>query len=163
MDATFWWGVAFGWLGSGLTGLALWFVLPRGAVLTRHPIPNVHHAWKVQNESPVTIQLRSVKYRSLSAVGEGTESGHYLPWHDLPIDCDDLDPDPGVRLRFDDRVTDQNRERSLTPWVGLPVEPGDTLTAYADRGEHAAIKIEYRRAGWWGRFERREILLNAEH
>ena len=66
-----------GWLGSILVGVALSALLPKGAVLSAAVVPHEPDCWRLQNVSPVTVQLIWVKSQS-------------------PLDIENIEPTSGL-------------------------------------------------------------------
>ncbi len=64
-----------------------------------------------------------------------------------------------VFLHLDDEVTEIRRLDQEPPWSTVVVLPGDTLTARVLN--NSDLRIRYRRAGWLGVFERREVLIQG--
>lgn len=144
---------------SAVTGFMLWLFLPRGAVLHKQPLTHnpytrdlVYDTWKITNESAVAVRLRSVQYYDAH-----THSHPDGPWLDLTDDRED-DTDR-MYVRLDDEVLEMARLDARKPWPKIVVPPGDTLTVKVPLLTDVLIK--YRRAGWSGMSERREVKLRG--
>lgn len=146
-----------GALASVLTGLTLWAVLPRGAALTRTSRTTdwegklLYDTWTISNASPIPVRFMSVTYQ-----GVGTLSGGRLRWVDLPANSDEV---RGVRLTPDEEQLWYCLTEGLGRWRGFVLPPGDTLRAEVLNNHD--LRIHYRRAGWTGIFERREIRVHG--
>ncbi len=138
-------------LAPALTGLALWALLPRGVVLTRavrHSHPDGTRAletWEVLNDSPLPVKITRVQ-----VIG---------PRVDAELSGVDDDPELNVSLTYDDETLEMARTDHRHRWRGLRVLPGDTLAAAV--GVNRSVCIRYRRAGWLGVLERREIEIHG--
>lgn len=146
-----------GALASAITGLALWAVLPRGAALTRalrtadwdgQPL---HDTWIITNDSPVAVQLIAVDWQ-----GVETFVGDKLLWRALPAETSEIH---GVDLSPEEEQLYYRLTESLGRWRGFVLPPGDTLRATVNNNHD--LRIKYRRAGWTGMFERREIKVHG--
>lgn len=71
----------------------------------------------------------------------------------LPIE----DYNAPTQLTFDDETLEIRRTDRQEDWAGLEVPPGERLTARV--GINNALTIRYRRSGFWGRFERRSLVI----
>lgn len=130
------------------TGVLVWALLPRGVVLTRAVRTEnlkgerLYDTWELKNDSPLPVRLTSVRL-----VMPGYEGD--LPW----------DGQHGVILTLDDETAEIARADWQRPWNKVVVEPGDTLQAVAE--VNTSLFIEYRRAGWFGVFERRRLAIHG--
>lgn len=160
--------VAIGGVLSVLTGIGLWMLLPRGVVLTKqHPVTHPYtgeilpDTWRITNSSALPILVTKI-----------TESGVQTFGHELKIrwrdritgwvrrrpPSRDLPVGFGGSLTFDDHVLETRRsDRDVPTWTRQIVPPGESLTAHLMN--NASVRIVYRRAGWSGWFERRELML----
>lgn len=144
-----WVGVALGTLGSLAVGVALWVVLPRGVILTKsHPVFRSYggdplpDTWAIKNVSALTATLESVTIQHMGML------------EPAPLPLDGLST---VSLVFDDEVLEIRRTDRQESWTGLPIPPGESLTAHV--GVNHMLTVRYRREGWSGRFERRELVI----
>lgn len=146
-----------GALASAITGVGLWTVLPRGAALTRtlrttdwdgQPLLDT---WAIKNDSPISIEITSVAWQGIE-----TLKGDELVWRELPVDTSKAH---GVELTPDEEQLYYKLTESLGRWSGLVLPPGDTLRATVMNNH--GLRIKYRRAGWTGIFERREIKVHG--
>lgn len=73
----------------------------------------------------------------------------------------DADSTPhSVTLTFDDDVLETRRtDIERTVWPGTEVPPGETMRAHV-MGINSLL-IRYRRAGFWGRLERRQLVVHG--
>jgi hypothetical protein len=150
--------LALGAIMSILTGLALWLVLPRGVVLTRSVRAEdfrgrpMYDTWELRNASALPVRITSV-----TVLGPHT----YDSRRDkiIAVEFNNSEDEHGVQLRFDDATLDTVRTDRGLPWRGLEVPPGDTLEAKVLNNR--ALRIRYRRAGWSGVFERREVSVHG--
>lgn len=140
-----------------VTGIGLWAVLPRGVVLTRSVKEvdrrgkDVFDTWQLRNESALSIRLTSVAVQGIQTMDEAT--GRFR-WVKLtPSNERDL----GVELSFDDGQLETSRIESDKPWGQTLVPPGDVLLAHVTG--NTTLRVRYRRAGWTGVFERREVVV----
>lgn len=100
----------------------------------------------VQNSSAVPIRLASVDDR-----GFETMRGEELTWQPLPHDEQRLDT---ISLT----PTEDHMYYALSgrqSWSGFVLGPGDEMAAHVMNNHD--LRIRYRRAGWTGVFERREV------
>lgn len=139
------------WLEASVsigTGILLWMFLPRGVVLTRavrmydSAGELLDDTWGLKNDSPLPVRLTSVRVIMPGYEGELGPDGHELVW-----------------LTFDDETTEIAREDGRTPWSKTVILPGDTLTAAISN--NTTLRIQYRRAGWSGVFERRRLEIHG--
>lgn len=141
---------------SALTGLALWVLLPRGASLTRQMRftdwegQPLHDTWTITNASPVAVRIISVTYQSAE-----TYVGDKLHWKALPVG----EETHGVELSPHEEQLFYQLTDKLRRWRGFILPPGDTLEATVLNNHD--LRIKYRRAGWSGVLERREIQVNG--
>ena len=141
---------------SVLTGLGLWAVLPRGVVLTRSMSQQEPGTWELRNDSALPVRLTSVTVEGAITYNEKTGKIEVL---DLPPECLPGDRFLGAELAFVDPATENLRTAYTPPWRGQMVPPGDMLRAAVMR--NARLRIKYRRAGWFGVFERRETAIDG--
>lgn len=140
------------------TGFGLWAVLPRGVVLVKSRLTRnfdgdpLYDTWTVQNDSALPVRILSVTYRNL-----GTFQGNQWAWAELTEDDDN--GLHGVWLHLDDEVPEIRRMDSLVPWGKVVIPPGDSMTAHVPN--NSDLRIKYRRAGLFGIFERRAVLLSG--
>lgn len=146
-----------GAFASALTGIVLWAVLPRGVALTRtlrttdwdgQPL---YDTWTITNDSPVPVQLTSVAWQ-----GVETLVGDKLLWRELPPETSKIQ---GVDLTPEEEQLYYKLTDALGRWRGFVLPPGDTLRATVMNNHD--LRIKYRRAGWTGAFERREIKVHG--
>ncbi|WP_159623384.1 hypothetical protein [Ruania rhizosphaerae] len=135
---------------SALTGLGLWAFLPRGVALTRR-YGNEPETWILQNISPVPVRIISVEWQ-----GVDTMTGDRILWQAVPVGAQH---DAAVRIvpAEDDRFYALTLEHER--WSGFVVRPGDSL--HARVLSNRTVRIRYRREGWTGLFERREIRIDG--
>lgn len=136
-------------LASALTGIVLWAALPRGAVLTRTPAD--WKVWTIRNDSPVPIRITSVTWEGADTMEGGKPLRRELPadtYHDVPL-----------RLVPDEDYTYYELTLTHGRWPGYVIQPGESMTAavFANR----SLYIKYRRAGWTGLLERRQISVHG--
>lgn len=150
---TDWLGVGLGILGSLVVGILLWFLLPRGVVLTKRwateygtgaPVPE---AFTITNDSALPIEIIGVD-------GPGFTTGQTWEPYPNPTDANGYST---IRLSFDDMSVDLERERREPGWKGVRIPPGETMTAVVPG--IMALRIRYRRAGWSGALERRSLTI----
>ena len=151
MVAVDWVGVALGTLGSLVVGVGLWIVLPRGVILTKtHPVflsfggDPLPDTWSIKNVSALTAMIESVTIQHMG-----------MP-EPVPMPIEGL---PTASLVFDDEVLEIGRTDRELPWTGLPIPPGESLTAHI--GVNHMLTVRYRRQGWTGRFERRTLVVHG--
>lgn len=134
-----------------IAGLALWALLPRGVVLTRARKANERDSWTIRNDSPLPIQLTSVRIAAPETVDleSHTVGEPDLPWDGIL----------GVRLSLDDFTAEIARQDWQRAWGEVSVEPGDTLTAHVPT--NTTLYLDYRRAGWSGVLERRSLVIHG--
>lgn len=138
-----------GVVASALTGVGLWAVLPRGAALTRTSIgPDT---WVIRNDSPVPVQINSVTWQ-----GVDTLEGDKVAWREVPVEAEH---DAAIRLTPREEQLFYNLTLTHRRWQGFVVPPGDDLTATVMNNRD--LRIKYRRAGWTGILERREIRVHG--
>ncbi|MXW99873.1 MAG: hypothetical protein F4118_11240 [Acidimicrobiaceae bacterium] len=148
--------------GGGVSivcSLLLWFFLPRGVVLTSTELsyeeifggsddepddewPDdemIGHGgfWRVKNESPLPVRILKATVRGLATYNEATGKLD-------EIDVTDSDDDYLILDTEGDPA-----------WRGYIVDPGNTFTASV--GINTDLLIRYRRAGWSGVLERRQL------
>ena len=153
--------------GGGVSivcSLLLWFFLPRGVVLTSTELsyneiypgraddepdnepddewPDdemIGHGgfWRVKNESPLPVRILKATIRGLGTYNEATSKFD---------EVDVTDSDDGY-LIFD--------TEGDPAWRGYIVQPGNTFSASV--GSNTDLIIRYRRAGWSGVLERRQL------
>lgn len=129
--------------GGGVSivcSLLLWFLLPRGVVLTSTELNYVAEGrgrWLVKNESPLPVRILKATVSGLGTYNETTG------------ECDEID----VTDRCDDYLIFDSE--GDPDWRGYVVQPGDTFLASI--GINMALTIRYRRAGWSGVLERRRL------
>lgn len=149
------------WIGaivSVVTGILLWYFLPRGVVLTRGRKSEglrgeeLHDSWEIRNASSLPIVIVSARVHSPATWNAKSKTFDQpdLPLHGSP---------EGVVMRFDDEVTEIRREDLQQAWKGLVVEAGDTLTAIVPT--NTSLVIEYRRRGFGGVLERRRVQIDG--
>jgi hypothetical protein len=149
-------------IGAALSGLAafgLWAVLPRGVVLTRFARgqEGIQHVWELRNNSALPVRIRSVKIMGAITYNEETKQTD-----DIELAPEYLPGDKyfgAFSLAFVDPVTEILRTSDPPPWRGQVVVPGDSLRATVVPNSKMVIK--YRRDGWFGVFERREIRIDG--
>lgn len=140
-----------GMLGSAIVGVVLWALLPRGVVLTRERMirdwqgEQLLDTWQLRNDSALPVLIRSVTITGARTYNDATETIEVLT---LTTDTEKH----GITLHSDDEMTENGRGGQ---WTGVEIMPGDTLTAVVPL--MSELRIEYRRAGWLGVFERREL------
>jgi hypothetical protein len=146
-----------GAFASALTGIVLWAVLPRGAALARRLRTTdwdgqpLHDTWTITNDSPVPVQFTSVAWQ-----GVETLEGDKLLWRELPPETSEIH---GLDLTPEEEQLYYKVTDSLGRWRGFVLPPGDTLRATVMNNHD--LRIKYRRAGWTGVFERREIKVHG--
>lgn len=140
-------GAAASLLTSAIVGLALWFYLPRGIALTKeHPVTNVAtgevmpDTWRLRNDSSEPIRVLGVYTQHAAEPAEAE-----MPVDGLPM----------ANLTFDDHVLDTRRTDLQQGWHGQVIPPGESLTAHVGVMRH--VRLQYRRDGPGGVFERRKI------
>lgn len=142
---------------GGLTGFVLWTVLPRGVVLTRayrardladEPL---YDTWELKNDSAIPVQLVSVAMQS----PETMDKQGVIHWRELPTLLEDVH---GIDVRMDDEQLGY-KSQDGDKWRGFIVPPGDTMQVQVTNLK--TLRIRYRRAGWLGIFERREIRIHG--
>lgn len=144
-------------VASALIGVALWAVLPRGAALTR--APGHPDMWTIQNDSPIPVRLTSVTYQSMDTIEDGK-----VVWREVPVEAAEevaVEPWGNAGLRLTPNEEQLYYELTLTRlrWQGFVIPPGDTLSATVMNNR--VLRLKYRRAGWTGIFERREIRIHG--
>lgn len=140
-------------LVSVAVGIGLWLFLPRGVVLIRiWPVRDwqdnvLPDTWGLRNDSALPMRIRSVAYLQAS---EGSA------WGEMPPEGTN-----GVDLNLDDETDEVRRtdRRPMIPWSKIVIQPGDTMKAQIS--VNSALRIKYRRAGWAGVLERREITIHG--
>lgn len=145
-------------LGSVFVGIALWALLPRGVVLTRRRRLRNHReepmlgTWELRNNSSIPIRIESVLVAGPAAPGRGSgrQPGNKLILGQEP---------EGVSLAFDDGGLDTLLHATRSTWKGVTIPPGDTLQAAV--GAMWCLQVKYRRKGWCGLLERRQIVVNG--
>ncbi|XKH54426.1 hypothetical protein LG284_05400 [Citricoccus nitrophenolicus] len=147
---------AIGLLASTIVGIALWLLLPRGVVITRGmpardefgvPIPD---SWVLRNQSALPVQILDVRYR-----GSSTYVDERLVWKPLtpaeltmePFSAS-LDTDVGGGAMSND-----------SRWSTIQLGPGNGLVLRMPL--HHELKMQYRRSGWAGIFERRTVTIHG--
>jgi len=146
------------WVVSIVTGVLLWFFLPRGVVLTRQALVEdaqgnrLHDSWTVQNSGSLPIQIRSVAYVTPDQ------------WNPTTRKFDGLELPPGgsaegIRLTLTDEVSEIRREDRLQPWREVVIPPGDSLIAQVPT--NTSLRLLYRRAGVGGVLERRSLQIDG--
>lgn len=143
-----------------VAAILLWLVLPRGAVLVRSPRTHypdgtpLYDTWEVRNDSAVAVRIRSAAY-----MGSGTydDARGRMNWDELPTNAHDS----GLllHLRLDDEVPEMRRLDAGLPWRKVVILPGDSMVAHVPNNHD--VRIRYRRAGFWGLLERREIRVHG--
>ncbi len=155
-----WVGAGLGFLASAVVGLLLWALLPRGVVLVRRPRTQdllgqpLYDTWEIQNDSPLSIEILDVTVTGLSLMD--FDHPQSVPTKSLPWDGIEGGM---VSLCFDDPTLETRRTDWQRPWQELTVPPGDTLQAHIMNNH--MIEISYRRAGWLGLFEKRELVIHG--
>jgi hypothetical protein len=150
--------VLIGAVVSVVTALGLWAVLPRGVVLTREARAQdlrgeqLLDTWTLRNSSSLPIRITSVTVASPETYDANQDK---ILEVELPV----LDGDGGVLLAFDDHVLETRRVEQNQPWRRLEVPPGDTLQATVMTNR--TLRIKYRRAGFFGILERREVSIHG--
>ena len=150
-----WSSFALGAAASGVAGLILWVVLPRGVVLKQSPMTRdadgnaLYDTWQVVNDSHIAARIRSVK--ALGVDQDDPLAGVELPWGGLP--------DAGVQLSLDDFTSEVARLDGQRVWEEVVIAPGATATAHV--GTNTSLVIDYRRAGWMGVLERRTLTIHG--
>lgn len=138
-----------GVLASALTGVGLWAVLPRGAALTRTMVgPDT---WVIRNDSPVPVQITSVTWQ-----GVDTLEGDKVVWREVPVEAEH---DAAIRLTPNEEQLFYALTLKHRRWRGFVVPPGDDMAATVMNNR--SLRIRYRRAGWTGILERREISVHG--
>jgi hypothetical protein len=113
--------------------------------------------WELQNDSALPLRIRSVTVAGAITYNEET----------MQVDEIELAPEylPGDKyfgvfsLAFVDPVTEIVRSSDPPRWRGQVVVPGDALQAPVV--SNSRMRVEYRREGWFGVFERREISVDG--
>jgi hypothetical protein len=151
--------VLIGVAGSILAGAGLWAFLPRGVVLTRSARGHdgIQDVWELKNDSALPVRIRSVTIEGAITYNEETNQVEEI----------ELAPEylPGDKycgffsLAFVDPQTEIVRTADPPPWRGQVVVPGDALEARVV--PQSRMRVEYRRDGWSGVFERREITIDG--
>ncbi len=143
-------------IGGGISiigSLLLWFFLPRGVVLTKSELPYGKKGykppyddlevkgsiWRVKNESSLPVVILKVTLSGMETYDESTESFK-------KIDVTDTDDEHLILDDYGD-----------TRWRGHIVDPGESFLANV--GINSDLTIEYRRAGWSGVLERRQLMV----
>lgn len=143
-----------------LSGLTLWALLPRGVVLTRayrlkdlagEPL---YDTWEVRNDSALPVLLTSVAFQGPETMDQRT---HEIRWDELPVHPH-LSKVHGIDIRLDDEQLEYKAE-DAEKWRGFTLPPGDTMQVQVMNLR--TLRIKYRRAGWLGVFERREIRIHG--
>jgi hypothetical protein len=111
----------------------------------------LYDTWTVQNDSALPVRILTVQY-----YGGDTHNHPDGPWRDM---TDELDERRGVYLRLDDEVPEMGRLDARRPWSRVVVPPGDTMTAGVPN--LTDLRIKYRRAGFFGFTERREVRIRG--
>lgn len=139
------------------TGFGLWAVLPRGVVLVKSPLTHnpdgkpLYDTWRIQNDSALPVRITSVAYR-------GADTFECRKWRWVEL-TEDVDERRGVWLHLDDEVPEIRRLDSGVAWSKIVIPPGDTMRGGVPN--NTDLRIKYRRAGWFGFAERREVLLSG--
>jgi hypothetical protein len=147
---------------SILVALALWAVLPRGVVLTRRIRAQdwkgepLFDTWEIRNESPLPVTLIAATYSSAMTYHEDSAMRERVLPGWLPPD---QEAGIGVSLAYDDEVLEISREEWQRPWRGQCLRPGDALVAVVKN--NCTLKVQYRRAGLFGVFERRTVTIDG--
>jgi hypothetical protein len=146
-----------GALASAVTGVGLWVALPRGAALIRTLRTTdwdgkpLYDTWTIKNDSPISVEVTSVGWQGIE-----TLEGNEVVWRELPADASKVH---GVELTPEEEQLYYKLTESLGRWRGFVLPPGDTLRATVTNNHN--LRIKYRRAGWTGIFERREIKVHG--
>ena len=143
---------------SLLTGVLLWYFLPRGVVLVRTPLTADAHGdplydtWELKNDSPLPVSILSARAVSPDTWNQDRERFDEadLPWNESP---------EGIRLHFNDETSEIRREDWQKDWTNQEVLPGDTLTAIVPT--NSTLIVRYRRAGPGGLLERRQLRIDG--
>jgi hypothetical protein len=150
----------FNTLATIVVGIGLWMFLPRGVVLTKRlrPTTTTDFAsveWVLRNESAVPMVLLHVEHMGIHTM---TADGS-CEVRDLPTDTYEVWRELGIDLGFEDHDMEMVRDVSGKPWHGLTILPGDALVAHVNLNRSLIIK--YRRKGWTGVLERRELQIDV--
>lgn len=138
-----------------VTGAALWAFLPRGVVLTRELFvdedrgPTVEGCWRLRNDSAIPVRVISATVESIDTFNETTGR----------IETVELSSHEGVTMSFDDPTAETVRQDSNASWSDQVIPPGDMLTVTILN--LTTLTIRYRRAGWTGVFERRQLQIHG--
>lgn len=139
---------------STVVGFGLWAVLPRGVVLTRAYADEPEH-WVIRNESALPVEITKVTHRGVHTHNEVTAE---IEVYELPS-VHQPQP-PGISLDYEDEVASITlAESGDGTWPGQVVPPGDTLNAHVSLNRD--LRIEYRRAGRLGIFEKRAVEIHG--
>lgn len=142
--------------GGGISivcSLLLWLFLPRGVVLTSADLPYSENGydppyddmdakgriWRVKNESPLPVAILKATIRGFETYDDAT--GEFKE-----IDVTDTYDEYLILDSYGD-----------PDWRGHIITPGDSILATIGINSH--LKIKYRRAGWSGVLERRQIVI----
>ncbi|MFI8776559.1 hypothetical protein ACIGH6_05645 [Brachybacterium paraconglomeratum] len=139
-----------GFAASALVGLMLWFVLPRGIVLSRK-FPAVglggapiNDTWVLRNESSIPIRISKVE--AIGSMIDGVE------WKELSLKtARSLGFEPGL----DSDISGGEALSSVTEWKGVRVLPGDGLHATMPGNSH--FRFTYQRDSLLGFIETRQV------
>lgn len=152
--------VLVGAVFSVITGVGLWAVLPRGVVLTRTVRTQdalgqlMRDTWEIRNDSALPVRITSA-----IVVGAQTFDPETERINEIELPVFEGEGTLGVTLTFDDEVLEIRRTGTEQLWNQQVIPPGDTLQAVV--GINTSLRIEYRRAGRFGHFERRELEIHG--
>jgi len=143
-----WTTLGVGSLMSAVVGLMFWLFLPRGVVLTRTPLSDIRDdtygpvldRWMLKNEASVPARITSVTLTTMS--------GSTTPR-----------PDEEGPLYLDDEIDEITRVEKNTQWSQVTLAPSDALIAHVPNNQH--LEIRYRRKGWSGVLERRQVTVRG--
>lgn len=136
-------------IASVMTGVMLWAVLPRGAALTRTFVSP--DRWVIRNDSPIPVRITSVTWQ-----GVDTVEGDKLVWRDVPVE---VEHDAAIGLTPSEEQLFYDLTLTHRKWSGFVLPPGDDMAATVM--SNRTMRIRYRRAGFFGTLERREIRIHG--
>lgn len=142
---------------SGVMGVVLWLLLPRGIILTRTfaPVDSKNRrkldTWSLRNESSLPIRVARAEYR-----GADTYSNGSLAW--IRLNPADMVSDR-FELQLDSDLSGGEVLAGFDKWRQFTLPPGDALLVRMPN--NSQLRVRYRRAGLGGIVERRSIEIHG--